>query len=243
MNFCNCSTDIWPAVYHQLSVEDENAYLSSLISHDSNKPRASEMEVSSSGRASVQTSHSLLQRDNRQNKFLSSLGDSLLSLFFRKTSNNSATISKSLSDCSISNLLDNSLEHQLEKFESLILRFEWAESTRSASFDNMIQKNNQCIDSVNGKTIDFCSGQLLMDTMFHHVEPLRTAVTQLATQHRTPSVGAQKLGSEEEIFSCSSHESLHSFHSVYPVTRKSVSSSDSFESINPELQNPHSTDI
>lgn len=234
---------MWPAVYHPLSVEDENAYLSSHISHDSNKPRTSEKEVSSSGRTSVKTSHSLLQRDNRQNKFLSSLGDSILSFCFRKTSNNSAAISKSLSDCSISNLLDNSLERQLEKFESLILRFEWTESTRSASFDSMVQKNNKFIDSVNGKTIDFCSGQLLMGTMFHHVEPLRTAVAQLATQHRTPSVGAQKLGSEEEIFSCSSHESLHSFHSVYPVARNSVSSSDSFGSVNPELQNPHSIDI
>lgn len=242
MNFCNCSTDIWPVVYHQLSVEDENAYLSSFVSHNSNKPRTCEKQVSRSGRASVQTSHSLLQHD-KQNKFLSSLGDSLLSFFFRKTSNNSATISKSLSDSSISNLLDNSLECQLEKFESLILRFEWTESTRSVSFDNMVQKNNQFIDSVNGKTTDFCSGQLLMDTMFHHVEPLRTAVEQLATQHRKPSVGAQRLGSEEEIFSCSSHESLHSFHSVYPVTRNSVSSSDSFNSINPELQNPHPMDI
>lgn len=120
--------DIWPAVYHQLSVEDEHACLSSVISHDSNKPRTSEKE-------------------------------------------------------------------------------------------------------------------LLMDTMFRHVEPLRTAVAQLATQHRTPSVGAQKLGSEEEIFSCGSHESLHSFHSIYPVARSSVSSSDSFSSINPELQNPHSTNI
>ncbi|PNF40873.1 hypothetical protein B7P43_G15925 [Cryptotermes secundus] len=120
--------DTWPAVYHQLSVEDENAYLSSLISYNSHKPRTSEK-------------------------------------------------------------------------------------------------------------------QLLMDTMFHHVEPLRTAVEQLATQHRKPSVGAQRLGSEEEIFSCSSHESLHSFHSVYPVTCNSVSSSDSFTSINPELQNPHPMDI
>jgi hypothetical protein len=234
---------MWPAVYHQFGVKDENACLSSLISHDSNKPKTNEKEVSSSGNASVQTSHSFLQHDNRQNKFLSLLGDSLLSFFNRKTSKNSAIISDSLSDCSLRNLLDNSLEHQHKKFDSLILRFEWTESTQNASFDSIIQENNQFMVSVNGKTTDFCSGQLLMDTVFHHVEPLRTAVAQLATQHRTSAVGAQKLGSEEEIFSCSSHESLHSFHSVYPVMHNSVSSSDSFASINPELRNLHSTDI
>jgi hypothetical protein len=120
---CNCFAAIWPAVYHQLGVEDENACLSSLISHDSNKSKTNENEVSSSSNASVQTSHSLLQHDNRQNKFLSLIGDSLLSFFNRKTSNNSAVISDSLSDCSICNLLDNSLEYQLKKFDSLILRF------------------------------------------------------------------------------------------------------------------------
>jgi hypothetical protein len=240
---CNCFTDIWPAIYHQLGVEKENSCLSLLTSHHSNKPKGNEKEVSSSGTASVQTSHSLLQYDNNQNKFLASIGDILLSFFVRKTSNNSTIISESLSDCSISSLFDNSLEHQLKKFESLILRCEWNESSQSASFDSIVQENNQFTDSVNGKTIDFCSGQLLMDTVFQHVEPLKTAVTQSATHHRTPSVGAQKLGSEEEIFSCSSHESLHSFHSVYPVMHNSVSGSESFNSISPELPNLHSTDM
>jgi hypothetical protein len=76
-----------------------------------------------------------------------------------------------------------------------------------------------------------------MDTKLHQAEPLRRAVTQLATLHRKASIDAQKYGPEEDVFSCSSHESLHSYYSVYPFACNSVSSSDSFVSINQELQN------
>jgi hypothetical protein len=159
----------------------------------------------------------------------------------RKTSSYSVHISKSLSVGSISNLLDDSLENQLKKFDSLILSFKWTDSTESASSDTIAQADNQLIDSVRGKTTDFCSGQLLMDTKFHHAEPLRNAVTQFATQHRKSSVNAEKFGSEEEdkqeVFSCSSHGSLHSFHSAYPFAYNSYSSLDSFMSIRCELQN------
>jgi hypothetical protein len=164
----------------------------------------------------------------------------------RKASHYSAHISKSLSVGSISNLLDDSLEHELQKFDSLILSFQWTDSTQSASSDSITQADNQLVDSVKGKTIDFCSGQLLMDAKFHHAEPLRNAVTQFATQHRKSSVNAQKFGSEEEeqeeekeqeeVFSCSSRGSLHSFHSAYRFAQNSVSSLDSFSSIKSELQ-------
>jgi len=242
--YYNCYTDAWPAVYHQLNLEDQNAYLSSFILHDTNKPISSENEVSRCGNARHPPSHSLLQHDNKQNKFLSLLGNNLLFCFIRKTTNHSPDMSKSLSECSISKLLEDPLlEHQLEKFDSLILSFQWTESTGSASSDSMIQANNQMIDSGNGKMIDFCSGQLLMDTQFQHAESLRTAVTQLATKYKKSSLDAQKFESEEEVFSCSSPESLHSFHSVYPLAHNSGSSLDSFISINPELQNQPSTEI
>jgi hypothetical protein len=168
----------------------------------------------------------------------------------RKVSSYSAHISKSLSGSSISNLLDDSLEHQLQKFDSLILSFQWTDSTESASSDSITHTDNQLIDSVKGKTTDFCSGQLQMDAKFHQAELLTNAVTQFASQPRKSSVKSQKFGSEEEeeqeqeeqeeeqedVFSCSSRGSLHSFHSAYPFTHNSVSSLDSFISIRSELQ-------
>jgi hypothetical protein len=82
-----------------------------------------------------------------------------------------------------------------------------------------------------------------MDAKFHHEELLKNAVTQFATQPRKSTVKAQMFGSEEEeelereeVFSCSSRGSLHSFHSAYPLARNSVSSLDSFISIRSELQ-------
>lgn len=162
----------------------------------------------------------------------------------RKASSYSAHVSKSLSGCSISNLLDDSLEHQLQKFDSLILSFQWNDSTESASSDSITHADNRLIDSVKGKTTDFCSGQLQMDAKFHHAELLTNAVTQFATQPRKLIVKAQMFGSEEEeqeleheeVFSCSSRGSIHSFHSAYPFAHNSVSSLDSFISIRSELQ-------
>lgn len=238
-NFC---TDVWRAAYHHLSLEDQNVCLSSLISNYSSRPRTSKLEVSNCGKASHPTIHSLQQDENRQKNILSSLADSLLSCFMRKASSYSAHISKSLSGCSINNLLDDSLEHQLQKFDSLILSFQWTDSTESASSDSITHADNQLIDSVKGKTTDFCSGQLQMDAKCHHAELLTNAVTPFATQPRKSSVKAQKSGSEEqeqeheEVFSCSSRGSLHSFHSAYPFAHNSVSSLDSFISIRSDLQ-------
>jgi len=240
----NCCTDAWPAVYHHLNLEDQNVCLSPLISNYSNRPRTSKLEVSNSGKASHPPIHSLQQHENKQKTILSSLGDSLLSCFMRKASSYSAHISKSLSGCSISNLLDNSLEHQLQKFDSLILSFQWTDSTESASSDSITHTDSQLIDSVKGKTTDFCSGQLQMDAKFHHAELLKNAVTQFATQPRKSTVKAQMFGSEdeeqelehEEVFSCSSRGSIHSFHSAYPFAHNSVSSLDSFISIRSEFQ-------